>query len=122
MPVVSLTERLEEYVRFYLDEAAPPGVEVVFTTGIHQRASECEHGDLTFETVLWLTVWINSDEPERQSYHKSGHIPAELILDGDMEPVHLLISEVWQRAFFGSIMSEVDEDLEAVAQSEDNGA
>lgn len=119
MSVVSLTERLEDYVRVFLTEVAPPGVEVVFTTSVHQRASECEHGDFVFETVLWLTVWINPDEPERPSYSKTGYIPAELILDGDMEPVHLLVNEVWQQAHFGSIMSEVEDELEAVAQSEE---
>lgn len=122
MSVVSLTERLDDYVQRFLTEAAPEGVEVVFTTSVHQRASTCEHGDFVFETVLWLTVWINPAEPERPSYSKTGHIPAELVLDGDMEPVHLLINEVWQRAHFGSIMAEVDGDLEAVARSERDGA
>lgn len=122
MPVISLSDRLEEYVGDYLCEVVPDDIEVVYSTSVFQKAAECEHGDLIFENVLWLTVWVNHPEPEAPSFSVSGVIPVLLILDGDMGPVDMLLEEVWGKAAFGSILGEMENDLEAVARSEEGGS
>ena len=128
MAVVSLAERLDGYVRRYLDEAVPEDLEAVYTTSVHERSGVCEHGDLISETVLWLNIWVTrltGPEPGDQelcAYSVSGSMPAHLVCDGDMEPVDILIEEVWEKAQFGLVMVESGADLEEMIESEEDGS